>query len=120
MFEKIAETGAAKVKLEIGDRFAGTTRPPRAPFPARRRTKTRALLPVGAEFVVSFALLGVAQDFVRLVDFLELFLRGLFVFGDVRVILPREFAEGLANLLVARAAPDAQCLVVILKLDRHM
>src|ERR1035438_913872 len=77
-------------------------------FPAGRRTKVRAGLPVCAEFVVFFALGRVTQDLVGLVDFLEFFLGLLFVFGDVGMILPREFAEGFFQLLGAGRARHAE------------
>jgi hypothetical protein len=70
-------------------------------------------LPVGPEAIVQLALLGVAQDLVRLVDLLEARL-GLGVAGvDVGVVLARELAERGADRLLARLAPHAQYPVVV-------
>src|SRR6266566_47256 len=107
------------MKLEIGERVRAAARPPRTSLPPGRRAKLRALFPVGAQGVVFFPFVGVAENFVRLVDFLELFLGRLFVLGDVGMVLAREFAEGPADLLVARGAVDAERFVIILKLDSH-
>src|SRR5438046_5431586 len=96
------------MKLKIAGWCRATAGTPRALVPPWWRTKLRALFPIRAEFVILLPLFRVAEDFVGLVDFLELLFGGLFVFGDVGMVLPREFAEGLANLLVARCAFDAQ------------
>src|SRR2546430_5756866 len=107
------------MKLKIVGWCRATAGTPRALLPPRRRTKLRALFPVGSQLVIFLPLLRVAEDFVGLVDFLELFFGGLFVFGDVGMVLSREFAEGLANLLVARCTFDAQNPVIIPELYRH-
>src|SRR5438046_1954905 len=107
------------MKLKIAGRRRATAGTPPALVPPRWRTKLRALFPVGSQLVIFLPLFRVAEDFVGLVDFLEPFFGGLFVFGDVGMVLPREFAEGLADLLVARSAFDAQNLVIVPELYRH-
>ena len=68
---------------------------------------------VEPELVVDLALLFVAQDVVGLGDFLELLL-GLLVVGiDVGVILPREFTEGLADLLRGGRLLHAEHRVIV-------
>src|SRR5438477_3011544 len=115
LLEKIAEPGAAEMELEILERLRAAPRTPRALFPARRRTESRTLFPTGAELVVFFALVRVAENFVRLVDFFEFFLGSLFVFGDIGVVLAGEFTKCLANILLAGVARDTPCVVIILK-----
>ena len=68
-----------------------------------------------AKLVVDFALLLVAQHFVRFADLLELGLRCLFC-GRVlvRVPLERELAVRFFELVVVGLAVDAQDLVVVL------
>src|SRR5207248_4682268 len=63
--------------------------------------------PEAAEAVVGGALFLVAQRLVGLGDFLELLLSVLLL-RDVRVVLARELAVSLFDLLLARAALDAQ------------
>ena len=81
---------------------------------ARGRTETRAgLLPVRPEFVVFFAFVRVAEDFVGLVDLFEFFLGRLFVLGQIGMVLPREFAEGFFDFVGRRRFGDTERLVVI-------
>jgi hypothetical protein len=75
-------------------------------------------LPLRTDGVVALALLGIGEDLVGLVDLLEALLRLRFLV-DVRVVLARELAVGLLDLLGARILRDAECLVVVLVLDRH-
>src|SRR6185436_1932637 len=70
---------------------------------------------VAAEAVVRGALVLVAQGLVGLRDLLELLL-GVRFLGDVRVIFAREAAIGFLDVLVARAALDAEDLVIALVL----
>ena len=88
-------------------------------LPSGRRTKLRAGLPVGAELVVFLALAGVAEDFVGLVDFLELGLGVFLVFGDVGVELAGELAESLLDVGLAGVTGDAEGLVIIFIADGH-
>ena len=66
-----------------------------------------------AEFVVEFALSGIAQDIVCVRDIFEFSFGLLISRVDVRVILAREFAVRLADVFVGGAALDAEDLVVI-------
>jgi hypothetical protein len=73
---------------------------------AERRTRPRLSLllrllvhpPVGAQLVVLFPLVGIAEHFVRFVDLLELPLGGLVPGIDVGMELPRQLAERLLDL----------------------
>src|SRR4030095_7607212 len=70
-------------------------------------------LPLRTDRVIPLALLRVGEDLVGLVDLLEALLRlGLLV--DVRMVLARELAGRLLDLLGARILRDAECLVVVL------
>src|SRR5687767_3786417 len=73
------------------------------------------LAPVRAQLVVLFPLGGVAEDFVGLVDLLELRLRGFVARVHVRVILPRQLPEGLLDLLFGSGLGDAERGVVVLE-----
>ena len=80
---------------------------------AVRAAHAAALLERGmAEAVVGGALVGVLEDVVGLVDFLELVLAVLVAGIAVRVTLHRELAIGRLELGVARGALDRQDFVV--------
>ena len=83
LFEEIAESCAAKMKLRIHGRLFASARTPPAPFPPRWRAKFRPSLPVRAELVVLFSFLRLAQNLIRLVDLFELFFGGLLPLGEV-------------------------------------
>src|SRR5207249_7011428 len=121
LLEEIAETGAAEMKLGIlaARPAAREPSPAREGFPAGRRTELGAGTPIRPQLVILLALGRVAQDFVGLIDFLELFLGLLFVFRHVRMVLPRQLAEGLLDVGFAGAAGHAQRFVVIFVSDRH-
>src|SRR5882724_12003591 len=89
-------------------------------LPVRRRTKFLALLPIRAQRVVLLAFLGIAQDFVGFVEFLEALLRVGLVLGDVGMVLQRQLAESAANLLRGRRARHTQNLIVVLECDSHI
>ena len=75
---------------------------------------------VEAELVEDLALLFVGEDVVGFGDLLELFF-GLFVAGVyVRVILARELAKGLADLILGGAFFDAQRGVIVFGLSCHV
>src|ERR1019366_3462939 len=95
LFEEVTEPGAAKMELELPGAGAGAPKAARTRrrSPSRRWTEVRARFPVCAQLVVFVALGRIAQDFVGFVDFLELFLGFLFVFGDVGMEFAGEFAE---------------------------
>src|SRR5262249_27432074 len=66
-----------------------------------------------AELVVELALGGVAQHVVGDRDVFETLLGGLVTRVHVRMVLARELAVGLSNLLVARPFRDAEDGVVV-------
>ena len=74
-------------------------------------------LPVLAESVVEFSLVGVGQHFVRFVDFLESLLGLLVARIEVWVMLPRLLAIRRADLFLARRPRDAEHLVIVLYLN---
>src|SRR6185369_8761880 len=116
LLEEIAETGAVEMELEVlraGRSLAS------AVLPAGRRLETGAVLPARAQLVVLLALLWIAEDFIRFVDFLELFLGGLFVFSHIRVILAGQLAEGFFYVLSAGVARHAKGRVIIFEFNRH-
>src|SRR5438876_2914177 len=78
----------------------------------------RELLPLGSDSVISLSLVGIAQDFVSLVDLLEAPL-GVRLLVDVRVVLTRELPVGLLDVVGRGVLRNAQRLVVVLVLDRH-
>src|SRR5439155_11830765 len=67
-----------------------------------------------AEGVVLLALLGVGEDVVSRLHFLEALLGRLVARIRVRVVLPGELAVGLLDLVLARGFRDAERLVEIL------
>ena len=117
LFKKITETGA--LKLEIICITARPLRSGSASGPAGRRTRLPACFPVGAQLVVFFATFRIAQDLIGLVDFLEFFLRRFFVLGYVRMILPRQHAESLLDLLVRSFGRNTQDPVIVLEFSGH-
>src|ERR1041385_2927287 len=75
--------------------------------------------PVRAKLVVLLALGGIAEDLVGLVDLLELGVGRLVAGIDVRVMLARELAEGLLDLLVRRAFAHAERGVIVFEFHRR-
>src|SRR5204862_4534362 len=82
--------------------------------PVGRRTEVLAGA-MTAERVVGSALFLVAQRLVGFRHLLE-FLLGVRLLGDVRVVLARELAICLLDLVLARRALDAEDLVIVLVL----
>ena len=76
-------------------------------------------VPIRAELIVSLPLLRIAQNIVSLVNLLELLFRSFLVLRYVGMMLTREFAKRFLDVGLARVAWDAECGVVILKLNRH-
>ena len=74
-------------------------------------------LPILAESVVEFPLVGVGQHFVGFVDLLEALLRVLVARIEVWVMLPRQLAIRRANLFLGRRPRDAEHLVIVLHLN---
>jgi hypothetical protein len=113
LFKEIAEAGSFEFWHPLPTRPAGAT------APTGRRTKSARLIPTRSELIVFAPLLRVAQDFVRLVDLLELVFSAGFVPRNIRVILPRQFPERLPDFIVRRAFADAEDLIVIFIFDGH-
>src|SRR5208283_3894293 len=109
LLEEVAETRSAEVELLAAGSRA---RPPPGPSPARGRMEGALVLPVGAQFIVLLPLHRVAQHLVGLVDRLEFLLPAPLVLGHVGMVLARELAEGLLDLLLAGAARNAEGGVV--------
>src|SRR5581483_9119495 len=104
LLEEIREVDVAQVLLPAGAE---------AIEPVRRRAEILAGAKARAERVVGRALFLVAQRLVGFRDVLELLL-GIRLLGDVRVILARELAVRLLDLVLTRAALDAEDFVIIL------
>src|SRR4249919_690251 len=66
--------------------------------PVGRWPELLASLPLRAELIVGGALLGIAQDLVRLLHLLEL-LFGLRLFADVGMVAARQLAIGALDLI---------------------
>src|SRR5205814_3325437 len=71
------------------------------------------------ERVVLLALLGLGQHVVRRLHLLELRLGRLVARIAVRVVLPRELAVGLLDLVGRRVLRNAEDVVEIFRLGRH-
>jgi hypothetical protein len=98
------------------------------PAPAASRRQASAVAPerlgllrvvaqlrgVLAELVVHLSLLGIGQDLERGAHLLELLLGGLVAGVHVRVVLARQLPVRLLDLVLARAARDAEQLVKVL------
>ncbi len=74
--------------------------------------------PLRAETVVALALLGIREHLVGLAQLLEAVLRVPLAI-EIGVVLARELAVRPADLVLARAAGNAENLVVVLVLDCH-
>src|SRR5262249_58609767 len=74
--------------------------------------------PVRAELVVLLPLLRIAEDFVRLVDLLELRLGGLVPWVHVRMMLARQLPERLLDFLVGGGLRHAEGGVVVFEVHR--
>src|SRR5207244_2581144 len=85
----------------------------RAPTATAERVRVEAGAEDPAAGVVALALVGVRQDRVGLLDLLEPLLRRRVARVLVRVVLARELAVGLLDLLVGGLLVDAERLVGI-------
>jgi hypothetical protein len=113
--ERLEERAEAAVaELELAAPLAAGVEPEL--LPAGRRRELLAVLPARAESVVALALLRILEHLVRLRDLREALRRAL-ALVDVGVVLARELAVGLADLLLARVAGDPQGRVVVVELD---
>src|ERR1017187_5225531 len=120
LLKEIAEARATKMKLLAAGRTpAAKSLSTSKSAVAGRGTEVRAGFPVRAEFVVFFALVGVGQNFVGLVDLLEFFLGLLFILGYVGMEFARELAEGFFDFIRAGGARHAETLVIIFVLNGH-
>src|SRR6185312_1349478 len=106
LLEKVGQIDVAQVLLPAGAE---------AVEPVGRRPEVLPGTEARAEAVVGGALFLVAQRLVGLGDFLELLL-GVRFLRDVGVVLARELAVRLLDVVFARGALDAEDLVVILVL----
>ena len=86
-------------------------KPPKPPAPGRNEPGSK---PEDAALVVLLALLGVGQDRVRLLHLLEALLGLLVARVLVRVVLARELAVGLLDLVGRGLLVDAERPVWIL------
>ena len=77
------------------------------------------MVPVRAQLVIFSPFLRVAQDFVGLIKFLELFFRTFLILGDIGVMLACELAECLLDCIGARISGDAENVVVVLEFNCH-
>jgi hypothetical protein len=78
-----------------------------------------SVLPVLAIGIIKLSFLGIFQDFIGLIDFLELSF-GIFVFVDIWVIRACTFTVGAMYLLLRRVSGNSQYFVIIDKLHNVM
>ena len=112
LLEEIAETGA--IEMEFRTLFGAA-----AESTLRLRCLPFRMVPIRSQLIVLSPLLRVAENFVGLVDFLELFFGNGLVFGNVGVIVVGEFAECLLDFFVARITGHAENVVVVLEFNGH-
>ena len=122
-FEEIAKASSTELELYAAVASSGPTETSTcaAVPPIRRRLESARLVPIRPEMVVFRALLGIAQDFVGLVDLLEFLLgRGFFLrLGHIRMMFSRELAESAFDFIGARRFRHAEGLVIVPELNRH-
>ena len=85
--------------------------------PVRWRPEFLSLPVVAAQLVVGGALLGIGEHRIGLVD-LPHSLLGIRLLGDVRMVLARQLAKRLLDLVGAGIPGDAQNLIVVLEFHR--
>ncbi len=78
------------------------------------RTARRNVVGVETVLIVDLALLGIAQDVVSFLDFLEALLGGFIAGVQIRMILARQLAVRLADLVFFGRARYTERLVIIL------
>src|SRR5208337_1721644 len=113
--EEIAEVAAAEVRAPAASRAGRGLLPSVA---AHHLFLRHAMLPVGAKLVVLLALVGVTDDLVGLIQFLEFSLGFLVVGIDVGMELAGELAIGALDLRVARLAINSENFVVVAKVHQ--
>src|SRR6202030_185537 len=121
LFEKITEAGSAEFELDaaVTGSVAAESSARLLRTPSRWRLESTRLIPISTELVVFFPLLRIAQDFVGFIQLLEFFFRGRLVFVDVGMVLARQLAKRLLDIVVTGGLGNAQRLVVISKLNSH-
>ena len=112
LLEEIAEARA--IEMEFRSIFVTSTE-----SALRRCRLPFRMVPVCSQLIILSPFLRVAEDFVGLVDFLELCFGRRFVFGNVRVILAGELAECLLDFLAAGVSSHAEDVVVVLEFNGH-
>src|SRR5258707_14154250 len=86
-----------------------------AVIPARRGTRSRLkILAIKSVLVIHLSFFRIRQHVVCFLHLLEFLFRRFVPGIQVRVILPRQLAEGRANILRARLARDSQQFVIVL------
>src|SRR2546428_9065396 len=113
-FKKVAETAAEALLPCPGPTSRLTA--------ARRRREIHAVFPARTELIILLAFFRIAEDLVGLVDLLEFFLGHLLLRRrvlQIRMVLARELAIGVPDLLRGCIARNAQDLVVISIFDAH-
>src|SRR5208283_4163712 len=108
--EEIAE-GARVRRFEAS--WSGSTTRPR--IAAQDFVLGRPALPIGAEFVILLALIGVAENLVGLIDLLEALLAVLVVGIDVGMVFAGELAVRAFDFGRRRAALDTQDFIIVAK-----
>ena len=110
--KKIAEASSTEHAAEVVELHVHAS-------PARRRRELGAVLPVRPELIITFALLRVGKNLVRLVDLLKSVFGYLVARIDIWMILAGKLTISLTNLCIRGVALNAEQLVVIFERDRH-
>ena len=78
------------------------------------RTARRNVVGIETVLIVNLALLGIAQDVVGFLDLLEALLGGFIAGIQIRMILARQLAVSLADLVFLGGARHTERFVIIL------
>ena len=97
-------------KIEAAETHAGLTGP--RPWPAAR-TARRNVVGIETVLIVNLALLGIAQDVVSFLNFLEALLGGFVARVQIGMILARQLAVRLADLVFFGGARYTERFVII-------
>ena len=122
-FEEVAERASRFARASASEEvfhIDGAAKAAARASPVRRRGEIRAVLPIRSKLVVLPALVRVAEDFVRFLDFFEL-LFGLFVVRvQVRMVFAGELAVCLLEFVFLGGSRNTEDFVVIAKLYCHV
>src|SRR5579884_4318731 len=122
-FAGILRPARAARRLLLPQKFAEIESPeirPCARAGARPRSIRRNVIRIKPVLVVNFALLIVAQNVIRFLNFLEALFCCFIAWIQIRMVLARKLPVGLANLIRIRAPADTQGFVIILlRCSRH-